>query len=87
MSHCVVMVMAELPEAAPFRGSVKLTAEGAAETVRVWPPAHLQAGPARHRSANTAVHENLLRQKRDMTIPQNESVKTSYGESRCWTIL
>ena len=40
MTHEVVMVIGESPETAPFRASVKLTVEGAAETVRVWPCAH-----------------------------------------------
>jgi hypothetical protein len=74
MNHCVVMVIAEPPEATPFRGSVKLTAEGAAETVRVWPCALLEPGPTRHRRANTAAHENLLRQKRDMTVPEHKTL-------------
>jgi hypothetical protein len=84
MSHCVVMVMTEPPEATPFRGSVKLTVEGAAETVRVWP----HAGPARHKSAiSAALYENLLRQKRDMTILEINHLKASFDQSRCRTIL
>jgi hypothetical protein len=52
-SHEVVMVIAEFPEAAPFRASVKLTVEGAAETVRVWPFAHWQPRPLRYSSTTT----------------------------------
>jgi hypothetical protein len=71
-SHCVVMVICELPEPTPFRGSVKLTAEGAADTVRVWPWEHLQTGPARHTRANTAFHKNPFRLRRDTTILDQE---------------
>jgi hypothetical protein len=75
MSHCVVMVIAEPPEPMPFRGSVKLTAEGAAEIVRVCP----DAGPTRHKSAiRIVVHEHMIRHKPDMTIPENQDLKTSY---------
>jgi hypothetical protein len=87
MSHCVVIVIGEPPEATPFRGSVKLTLEGAAETVRVWPRVQIQAGPLRHRSASTAIHENLLRQKRAMTIPETRTRRRLVVSPRCQTIL
>ena len=86
-SHCVVMVICELPAPTPFRGSVKLTAEGVAETVSVWLRADLHPGPARHKSAKTETHENLLRHKRDMTIPKNKRPETSNSNPRCRTIL
>ena len=88
MSHCVVMVIAEPPGPTPFRGSVKLTAEGAAETVRVWPRAETQTGPNRHRSSNTALHANLFRQRRCMPILENKiRAQVLWASLRCPTIL
>jgi hypothetical protein len=72
ISHCVVMVICEVPEPTPFRGSVKLTVEGAAETVRVWPCEPLQKGPARHKTASAAFRRNPFTHRPDTTIPYQE---------------
>jgi hypothetical protein len=86
-SHCVVMVICELPAPTPLRGSVKLTAEGVAETVSVWLRTDLHPGPTMHRSANTEARENLFRHKRDTTIPENKGPSQSSSHPRCRTIL
>ncbi len=76
MSHWVVIVIAELPEQTPFRGRVKLTAEGAAEMVRVWPYALLQPG-TRHNKAIVQRRENELRHRSDMVNPEKQKPETS----------
>ncbi len=72
MSHCVVMVICESPGPTPIRGSVKLTAEGVAETVSVWPRTETSTGPnhaqkCKHRGTRESVspetrHDNPRKQ-------------------------
>jgi hypothetical protein len=74
-SHDVVIVIVESPELTPFLGSVKLTVEGAADTVRVCPCAHSEPVNARNSSAKTQLRETLNCRTRIIDDPRKEKLR------------